>query len=217
MKTETIATYETQGSDIITHAESIVIVDETTRELEAEFSQDIAHAHQLHKDLLSRQKKLVEPFEIARIIADKEIRRDFTEREKIRRGDEWKAQQKAQAQRIEQETALAKEADELIMAGDIEEAEAILDSEVVTPPVIPVKKVAQTTSSGAGSTTVKKDVRVEVVDKVRVIEAVAKRELPATLLTVDMGNAKRYVKVSGVTEMPGFRITETAVVSGRVR
>ena len=232
MKDTSIAAYETQGLDILTHAESIMVVDDTTRELaaefttkarkaikaiKAEFKDDIQSAHELHKSLLSRQKKLVEPFELAHITVDKEIRRDYLEQEGIQRRAKHEEQVRVDAERRKQEVALAEEAERLIDEGRMEAAEEIVDTEVVVAPVLPVPEVRKTMQSSAGSTTVKKDIRVEVVDKVAVIEAVAKRELPVTLLTVDVGAAKRFAKVSGLMEMAGFRITEDAVVSGRVR
>ncbi len=232
MQTEAIAAYEAEGNSIIDYAKSIMIVDETTRELatefttkarqaikaiRAEFGPDITHAHQLHKDLLARQKKLIAPFEGAKCIVDAEIGRDFMEREKARRDAEWKAQAKVDTERRVQEAALAAEAEKLIGEGRLEDAEELVDVEVAVAPVLPTPEVRKTIQSDAGSATVRKDIVVEVADKMAVIEAVVKRELPVTLLTVDLGSAKRYAKASRLTKMPGFRITERAVVSGRAR
>jgi hypothetical protein len=58
---------------------------------------------------------------------------------------------------------------------------------------------------------------VELVDKQAVITAVGDGKLPDTILDVNLGVAKRYAKASGLTQMQGFRISETAVVSGRTR
>jgi len=232
METEAMQKYEADGSQLLTHAKSIIIVDATTRELaveftnkarkaikviEVEFKPDIEKAHTLHKDLLARLKKLVNPFQLARHIVDGEISRDYMEQEKIRREEERKAQAKADAERRAQEAQLAKEAEELIDAGELDEAQTLLESEVVVNPGIPVPAIQKTTKTGMGSATVKKDIRVELACKLDVIKAVFHEKLPSTLLTVDLGAAKRYAKASGVKAMPGFTITETAVVSGRTR
>ncbi len=237
METKAIQEYEARGSELLAHAESICIVDEVTRELaieftvnarkagkviEKEFRPDIENAHQLHKDLLARLNKLVAPFKEAQRIVDKEISRDYMERERIRREEERKAQEKADAERREQEAQLTEEAEEFIAEGDLDAAEELLDSDVVVNPDIPVTSVKQTVDTGAGSATVKKDIKVEVVNKREVINAVSAGKLPDTLLTIDVGAAKRYAKASGILDdnskaMPGFRITETAIVSGRVR
>lgn len=231
METKAIQKYEVQGVELLEHAKSIIIVDDTTRELaveftsnarkavraiEEEFRPDIDTAHQLHRDLLARLKKLILPFTEARVTVDKEIGRDYMERERVQREEERKAQVKADAERKRQEDALAKQAEEAIKEGDMEEAEALLDSEVITAPIVPVAKVEQTAKSDAGSTTVRKDIKVELVAKDLVIAAVHSDILPMTFLNVDMGVVKRFAKASGLTDMPGFRITEIAIVAGRV-
>ena len=231
METEAIQTYERNGAELLDHANGIIIINQSTREyaveftagarrviknIEAEFRPDIDKAHALHKDLLARLKKLTIPFKAAQRIVDSEIQRDYLEQEKIRREKERKVQEKVDAERKVQEAALAKQAEEAIKDGDMETAEALLDSEVVTAPIVPVMEVEQTTRTVAGSATVRKDIKVELVDKRVVIKAVANGELPDTLLTIDMGVAKRYAKVEGLKLLRGFRITETAVVSGRV-
>ncbi len=231
METAIIQKYESQGEGLIDHAESIIIVDNVTRGLavefannarkaikniEKEFRPDIEKAHQLHKDLLARLKILVLPFKQAQGIVDKEIGREYVEREKVRREEERKATVKADAERRRQEDVLAREAEEAIERGDMETAEAILDSDIVTSPVVPVLDAQKTTRTVVGVSTVRKDISVEVVDKGAVITAVFDGKLPDTLLTVDVGMAKRYAKAGGLMVMPGFKITETTVVSGRV-
>ena len=231
METKAIQKYEEQGTDLLTHAESICIVDSITRELaveftnnarkaikaiEVEFRPDIEKAHALHKDLLARLHKLTDPFKKARHVVDGEISRDYMEQERIRRELEREAQLEADAERKRQEEVLAKQAEEAIKEGDMETAEVLLDSEVVTAPIVPVMEVDKTVRSEAGSATMRKDVKVELVDKGVVITAVFDGKLPDTLLTVDFGVAKRYAKAGGLKSMPGFRITETATVSGRV-
>jgi len=232
METKAIQQYEAQGVELLEHAESICIVDSTTRELaveftnnarkavktiEAEFRPDIDKAHQLHKGLLDRLKKLIAPFKRAQGVVDQEISRDWREQEIIRKEAERVALVKVEAERKAQEDALSKEAEKFIDDGDMERAEVLLDAEVVVNPIVPVPQTQKTVKSEAGSATVRKDIKVEVVDKGAVILAVSNSDLPDTLLIVDTGAAKRYAKASGLTSMPGFRITETAIVSGRVR
>ena len=232
METTAIKKYEAQGNQLLAEAQSIMIVDDTTRELaaeftancrkavkaiEAEFKPDIEKAHQLHKDLLARMKRLTLPFVEAQSVVDGEIRRDWLERERERKEAERKAQLEAEAERKRQEAQLAQEAAEAIAQGDMERAEVLADSEVVVQPIQPTPIVGKTTQSNAGSTTVRKDIDVELVDKQAVITAVGDGKLPDTLLDVNLGAAKRYAKASGLTSMPGFRITETAVVLGRTR
>ena len=232
MESKAIQKYEHQGVELIEQAESIMIVDDVTRELATEFSSntraaikaigaefrpDIDKAHQLHKALCDRLKNLRKPFEQAQLIVDGELKRDYLERKRIRREEERQANIKAEAERIRQEEEQRQEAEQLIEDGKLEEAEAVLDAAVVTAPIVPVAKVDKTSKSNAGSITARTDIRVELVDKMVVLTGVFDGKLPRTLVDVNMGAAKRYAEASGLKEMPGFRITEDAVISGRVR
>ncbi len=232
MDTKAIQKYEEQGVDLLSHAESIMIVDDITRELavefttkargvlkaiEAEFRPDIQKAHELHKSLNERLKTLGEPFKEAKRIVDAEITRDYLEQEKIREQLQRDADEKAEKERKAQEVELQTEAEEAIEQGDMETAEELLDTQIETAPVVPVAEAPKTTRTASGTTTVKKDIAVAVADKMVVIKAVADGHLPDTLLDVNLGTAKRYAKASGLILMTGFRITETAVVAGRAR
>lgn len=232
METTTIQRYEQQGDQLVKQAKAIMIVDDTTREIAAEFSAsarrvvkvieeefkpDIEKAHQLHKGLLDRCKRLTLPFKEAQTIVDGEIRRDYLERERVRMEEERRAREKAEAERKVMEAAKAREVESMIGRGDIDGAEQLNDAAVIVNPVIPVAPVQKTTASAAGSITARRDIEVEMVDKGQVIAAVMDGKLPDLVLDVNVGAAKRYAKASGLTSMPGFTIRETAVVSGRVR
>jgi len=232
METNIITKFEQESMGIVEHAESIMIVDDTTREMaaefttkargavkaiKAEFSPDIADAHSLHKNLLARQNKLVAPFEAAKRIVDKAITDDYLEQEKVRREEQRVADAKAEAERVAQEAELQADAEEAIESGDLEEAEELLDTKIETAPVVPVAEATKTVKTGSGTTSVKKDIAVDLIDKGVVITAVFDGKLPDTLLDVNMGAAKRYAKASGLKTMAGFQIRETAIVAGRAR
>ena len=231
METQAIQQYEVEGAEVVEHAKSIMIVDDTTREIAAEFTSkarkmvkaidvefkpNIEKAHVLHKELLAQKNKLAAPFKQAQVIVDAEIKRDYFEQEKERRRLEREAQIKADAEKTRQEQEQQADAEELIEAGDIEEAEAVLDADVVTAPVVPVAPSQKTTRTAAGTVSMRKDIKVTVLDPMVVVKAVATGQLPITLIKVDEGAAKRYAKASGLKAMPGFRVEETASVSGRV-
>jgi len=232
METTAIKQYEQQGVQLVERARAIVIVDDTTREIAAEFSAnarkivkvienefkpDIEKAHQLHKGLLDRCKRLTLPFKEAQTIVDKEIRRDYLERERMRMEEERRALAKAEAERRAMEATKAREIEERINQGDVEGAEQLNDAEVVVNPIIPIAPIQKTTASAAGNITAHKDIEVEVQDRRTVLRAVLDDKLPDTIITIDVGAAKRYAKASGRFDLPGFIIRETAIVSGRVR
>ncbi len=226
--TEAIQARETQGVRLLAHANSIKIVDQDTRYLATEFTSDvrgviksindefrpdIEKAHELHKDLLARLKRLLEPFNQAKNIIDREIGRDYQER---KAEAERIAREKAAEEQKAEEDRLAAEAEKEMDAGNIEVAETLLDTKVEEKPIIDIP-VQQTTVTQAGSASVRMDMVVEVMSKRTILGAILDNKLPDTLVTVELGMAKRYAKASGLKEMPGFKITETPVVSGRSR
>ena len=96
--------------------------------------------------------------------------------------------------------------------------------DIILPPT------EKTIETGIGKITMRKDIDVQIDDKMTVVRAVAgfvgecphchkeilpNPQLPLTLVDVDLGSAKRYAKVSGLKEMPGFIIKDTVIVSGR--
>ena len=60
------------------------------------------------------------------------------------------------------------------------------------------------------------DISVEVVNPMALIKAVADGKLPIHFVSFGMGEIKKYVKVTGVTSLPGCRIEQIARTSTRV-
>ena len=234
MEDQAIQKYSEQGATTLKHARSIKIVDNDTRVVAAEFATkarkfikaikveldpDIKKANDLHKSLTTKRKSLIAPFKDAQEVVDKEIRRDFMVQEKLRREEERVAQEKADAAVAAEEVEVVDEVGDLIDAGDLEGAEALLNSDVVAPPVVPVAPVQRSVASSSGTMTMRKDIKVELSSTAAVMAAILEKRLPGTFVEVNMAVAKRYAKVNGFTEttddMPGFTITATAVASGR--
>jgi len=231
METKAIKKYEAQAVSLLEQAQALTITDEVSRNeaatfsanarkavkaIDAEFRPEIDQAHVLHKSLLDRVKKLQAPFKQVQAVVDTEIKRDWLEQEKARREAQRKADLAAEAERLRQEEEAKSDLDELIEAGDMEGTQALLESEVVVVPVAPTPKVEQTVRTEAGSITMRKDIEVSVSDKMAVVRAVASGQLPDILLDVNVGAAKKYAKATGKMVLPGFRVAETVVTSGRV-
>ena len=230
MKEENIVLHEQEGSKLLAAARDIQIVDETTRTsaaefllnakgairvIEDEFKPDIKAAHNLHKSLLDRLKKLVKPFDEARDVVETEVRRDYTEQLKLQRAEEARIRkEQAEADCLEQEKRDA-EINDAVEAGNIEEAEEIAIAPVEAVAPIQRPQVFKTVKSVAGSITMRKNVLIEVIDKELIIDAVAAGVLPSVILDVNLGAAKKYVKSIQATELVGFEISEFNTVAGR--
>jgi len=233
MNSNVIQKFEQRGTTLITKADAITITDDDSRafatefsvgvrrairDIEGEFKPDIDQAHKLHKSLLARLNSLCAPFKDAKVIVDGEIKRDYLERARIQQEEERRAEVAAAAERKRQEDEQRAEAEEAIEEGDLETAEAILDSDVVVAPAIPVAQVNRTTHTISGAALVKSSIKVEIISPIAVIKQVAQGKLPLPLIKFDLGALKRYVKANGLedTTIPGVRITKDAIVSGRL-
>lgn len=236
METETLQKWEEQGLSLIEAARSITINEQGTRKeaaeftmnarrtiklIEDEFKPDIKVAHDLHKSLLLRMNTLAQRFKVGKAIVDKEISRYYLEQERIRKENERVAREKADAERKAAEEAREKEFDEACKTKDYEKASDIIDEDIIAAEILeetiaPSPPVEKTTRTAAGTATVRKDIKIELVNKNDVVIAVFEGLLPDGLLTVDMSYAKKYAKLNKLSTMPGFNITEIGVVSGRL-
>ena len=233
MDTTAIQKYEADGRDITRRAVSCQIVDAETRAgaialatditrrikiVEEEFAEDKKRSYDLWKSICDRINRLVDPYKSAKVLVDAEIARDWQVQERLRKEAEAKARaEAAEAEKRERER-LEKEAAARLEEGKIEEAEAALDeSERVFVPVVAAPTEApKTQRSAAGSVTMVTDIAVEVVSPMALIRAIADGKLPAHLIAFQMGELKKYVKVTGAKELPGVRITTVARTSTRV-
>lgn len=233
MDVTAIQRYEADGRDITRQAVSCQIVDaesraaaialatEITRRIkivETEFEDDKKRSYDLWKSICNRITKLVEPYKSAKALVDAEISRDWQVQERLRREAEAKARaEAAEAEKRERER-LEKEAAARLEEGKIEEAEAALDESdrVFVPVVAPPAEAPKTQRAAAGSVTVVTDIAVEVVSPMALIRAIADGKLPTHLVAFQMGELKKYAKVTGAKELPGVRITTVARTSTRV-
>ena len=225
--------YETDGRDIARQAASCQIVDAETRAgaialstecarrvkiVEAEFADDKQRAYDLWKSICARIAKLVDPYKTAKSIVDGEIARDWQVQEKLRREAEARERARAAEEERLAKERLAKEAEKALDEGRIEEAEVAMEEmdRTYTPFVPPASEAPKTQRSAAGSVTVVTDIAVEVVSPMALIRAIADGKLPVHLVSFQMGELKKYAKVTGAKELPGVRITSVARTSTRV-
>lgn len=230
MKENTVTKYEKEGNTLLVQAKQLVITDEHSRSsaaeftmrarqvvktIEDEFRPDVAAANDLHKRLLARMKKLQSPFLQAQKIVDEEIRRDYLLQEEMRREQERARREAEAAARRAEEEARNAEIEKQVDSGEFDKARELAEEqlpEIVTAPVPAAEKTIRTE---AGSTTVRKDILVELTDKELAVDSVAAGILPLTVVDFRLSLVKAFVRSTGTMEIPGFTIKETAVISGR--
>jgi hypothetical protein len=87
-------------------------------------------------------------------------------------------------------------------------------SDDFTPDVV-LPETEKTVKTESGSTSIRKDIKVSIADKMTIIRAIAECKLPLILADIDIGASKRFFKASGLMQAPGFKIEEDAVIAGR--
>jgi hypothetical protein len=69
-------------------------------------------------------------------------------------------------------------------------------------------------TENGGYVTTRGDIGVAVDDKMTIIRAIAKCDLPLLCAEIDLSACKEYFKVNHITDAPGFKITESAIIVG---
>ena len=220
------------GEILLAEARSIKIVDQETRELASSFSTktrsaikairdwinpEIDAANKLHKSLTAKRNSLEGKFKEAQGIVDTEIGRDFMEQHRIKDEAEAKLRAEAEKQRLQAQEAL------ISQAIDQNDEKLLVEAENVFVPDIKLAEPERSTKTDAGSTNVRMDIRVEVVDKMELVKHLAGANLNLGFVEVDLAYAKKFAKMMnwkpGTMEKPnimfGLSIAEVPVVSGR--
>jgi len=215
--------YESGGQEIITQAQGLKIMDDESRAEASIFTStvrqalkiiddtlrpDIQSAHELHKSLLDKLKCLQSPYKTAQGIVDGEIKRDFMERERIRREEERRvAEAEAEKARLEEEAN--RKIEDRDIDGGLDTFEAA-EKVYVPPAPPPVQKTV-------GSATIRMDIRVECTNLLLVARLVGNGALPVDFISVNTAVVKKWMKANGKKSLPGFKVTEVPVVTGRAR
>lgn len=175
-------------------------------------------AHESWKGICAKENESRKPIQDADNIVSKKRTAYYNEQERIRREAEAKAQREAEEVAKRERERLIAQAIKAEGKGKDEKAEQLLEKaeNVYAEPVFIAPVVEKTTRLESGGTVSRiKDIEVTVVDIMAVIKAVATGVIPATVIKVDEGSLKRWVKASGVKTAPGVSIKETSRESVR--
>ncbi|MDD5010367.1 MAG: hypothetical protein PHC68_18455, partial [Syntrophorhabdaceae bacterium] len=96
-------------------------------------------------------------------------------------------------------------------------AQAILRAESEknhTPYVYLPETEKRIDTEAGGYVTTRNDISVKVADKKAIICAIAEAKLPLLCAEIDLSACKEYFKASGITNAPGFIITQDAIIVG---
>jgi hypothetical protein len=195
----------------------ILMIDAYEKKVHNFCDDNISKADKLHKSLIASRGELLNPAETYRKILKKGTSVYLTEQERIRReaqaklDAERRKQEEVERKRLEERAAKAEE------KGKVEKAEELREkaAEVYIPPAIVQPEVEKTTYMDAGTISQKKDIEVEVIDSFALIKAVASGAVPPTIIKIDEGALKKYIKAAGLKQVPGCQIHEVIGASFR--
>lgn len=228
--------YEQQGTVLLQQARALKIVDQDSREAASEFvlrtrenikkikdwrEPVIKKAYELHRSLTAERNQLVKPFEDAQRLVDAEISRDFMEQKRLEREAREKAEREAKAAEEREKARLDALALKQMERGDMAKAEQTMAraEQVFVAPAAPPPTI-KTTATAYGSTTMKLDFDVQVVDMKALCGAIASGKVPGKVLSLALAEMKAYIKGNKDGDVypviPGVVITEKARTSGRV-
>ncbi len=203
-----------KGNSLVEVARSITISNDDDRKRAAQFvvlcaaHEKVVHekldpaiksANATHKELTSLRAELLSAPTEAKNIVNEAIRKDWLELEAGRLKDQERIN--------EQNKALVSDTEDFVPDVILPETERRIDVE-------------------SGYTTIRKDITVKVIDKMKLIAAIAgvhcncphcQKEIvigptvPNILLDASEQAIKRYVKASGIRTIPGVLIEDTAI------
>lgn len=140
-----------------------------------------------------------------------EIGRDFMEQKRLTAEAEARLKAETAAQKKKEEEAL------IAAAIEQNDENLLTASENVFVPDIKLAEPERSTKTDFGSTNVRMDLAVEIINKLTLIRAIAEAKLNVGFVEVDLAYAKKYAKTMNWKpgEMFGLKITEVPIISGR--
>ena len=176
------------SADYLAAGEFVKSVDALAKEVEASFKPGIQKAHDLHKSLIAERDRHLKPLTEAKTTT-KRLMVSYDQAQEQKRREE-EARLREEARRIEEEAKLAA-ALEAEAAGELAEADAIMQEEVYVPPVIVKKETPKVTG-----------IRFQTTWRWRITDA---GKIPREFMlpdSVKIGQVVRAMK--GSTNIPGI-------------
>ncbi len=172
-------------------------------------------AFQAHKEVTQREKEMLSVVDGVINQINDAVKAYLREQERIRIEAQRKAEEEARKKAEEERARIEAEQQKAIEAGNIEKA---MELEETPPPVVEVHNVApipqRTVRIDAGTSTVKKELVVDIVDPLAFLRYCANAGL-LNLWDVKAGAVKTWVKATGFKEVPGLNIYEDVATQYR--
>ncbi len=220
---------------IINEVQSIqipVVIDEATREQASNAIIDLKgkrnkiveywkplkeRAFQAHKEVTQREKDMLSVVDGVINQINDAVKAYLREQERIRIEAQKKADEEVRKKAEDERKRIEAEQQKALDEGDIEKA---MQFDETPPPMTAVRNVApmpqRTVRTDVGTSSVKKELVVEVVDALAFLRYCANAGL-VNLWDVKPGAVKAWVKASGFKEVPGLNIYEDVATQYRAK
>ena len=174
-------------------------------------------AFQAHRAIVARETEMLKPVKTQRAALNSKVSGYLTEQNRIRREQQQKLDNDRRKKEEAERARLAKRADTAEAKGKPEKAEDLRTKagEVSVPVAVIAPVVPKTTKTEAGSISQRTSVEVEVIDAKLVLGAVIDGTLPMSVVTIRQAKIQQFVKLQGLTEVPGCKLTEVVNASFR--
>lgn len=206
---------ERQGGDMVTSANSLVVVSDegfvqggnmlstiksVSKVIDNEFAEPVKKAHEAHKAMVALRDRALAPFKQAEAIIKGKLARYQADQQEKRRVE---AERLAAEARKKAEEEQMKAAEKAMDSGDLAKAEQLLNAPVV--PAVTQAITAEAPKLAGISFREDFDFVVEDVDAI-----------PREYMTPDVQMIRRVVKAQGkVCRIPGIRVIAKQVVAAK--
>lgn len=192
-------------------AELLSQVKARIKEINDWFEPLIRAAYKAHKALKDKQNEILEPALEAEMKIKAQMQAYILEQDKKQKELQAKLEAEAEAKRkaLEEKARLAAE------AGNEAKAEALLEKaqEITAPIIAPSVQVVKT---DAGTTSIRRDTVVKVVNINVVLQQIVSGRIPSTVVEISEAKLKAWVKSADIKECPGLLIQrDVPVINSR--
>jgi len=224
---------EGKSLSLLEAAQGIVVTDQKSYEGAAEFLTKIKaeikkrvdffapmkkKTHEAWKAVCGQENDSIDPLRDADKIVRNSVKVYLDEQDRIRREEQRKAEEKARQEAERKRKELEARAASAKKDETKERLQAQAE-EVFEEPVIVEHAVEKTTRLESGSVTRKMELKVDVLNPLEVIKAVARGDIPLTCVEIKPNKLKAWAKAIGIDEAKkkaaGCRVSEEANLSVR--
>ena len=163
----------------------------------AEFENEIKGAYRLHKDLVAKRKKWITRFgfETNIQVAELKAKEFHLEQKRLETEQRKKAELKAKLDEEKKRQHLLNLAVKAEERGNNEKAQEYLEqAENIWQVPVVVPQVSKTIKTEAGTTTMRKDVHVEITNPLEVLHAIVRGKLPLDCVEIKTSKIKAHIR-----------------------